>query len=63
MPGGFGGLTSFEAYDPAEDSWRELAPMPEPAHHMMVTGHSGKVFVFGGRAGLELAGYGVDIGL
>ena len=48
VPGGFGGLTSFEAYDPANDSWTELAPMPEPAHHLMVAGHSGKVFVFGG---------------
>ena len=53
VPGGFGGLTSFEAYDPVEDSWRELAPMPEPAHHMMVTGHSGKVFVFGGGPDLS----------
>ncbi len=53
VPGGFGGLTSFEAYDPAEDSWRELAPMPEPAHHMMVTGHGGKVFVFGGGPDLS----------
>ena len=48
VPGGFGGLTSFEAYDPAGDSWATLAPMPEPAHHMMATGHGGKVFVFGG---------------
>ena len=48
VPGGFGGLTSFEAYDAAEGSWTALAPMPEPAHHMMATGHDGKVFVFGG---------------
>ena len=48
VPGGFGGLTSFEAYDPASDNWTTLAPMPEPAHHMMATGHGGKVFVFGG---------------
>ena len=48
VPGGFGGLTDFAAYDPANDSWTVLAPMPEPAHHMMATGHDGKVFVFGG---------------
>ena len=48
VPGGFGGLTDFAAYDPANDSWTGLAPLPEPAHHMMVTGHGGKVFVFGG---------------
>ena len=53
VPGGFGGLTSFEAYDPSNDSWTELAPMPEPAHHMMVTGHGGKVFVFGGGPDLS----------
>ena len=53
VPGGFGGLTSFEAYDPANDSWTVLAPVPEPAHHMMVTGHSGKVFVFGGGPDLS----------
>ncbi len=48
VPGGFGGLTKFEAYDPANDTWTPLAPLPEPAHHMMATGHNGKVFVFGG---------------
>ncbi len=48
VPGGFGGLTDFEAYDPAADNWTSLAPMPEPAHHMMVTGHGGKVYVLGG---------------
>ena len=48
VPGGFGGLTNFAAYDPALDIWTVLAPMPEPAHHMMATGHDGKVFVFGG---------------
>lgn len=63
VPGGFGGLTSFEAYDPADDSWVELAPMPEPAHHMMVIAYHGKVYVFGGGARFELAGYGSDLGL
>ena len=53
VPGGFGGLTDFAAYDPANDSWTTLAPMPEPAHHMMVTGHSGKVYVFGGGPDLS----------
>ena len=53
VPGGFGGLTSFEAYDPASDSWTTLAQMPEPAHHMMVIGHDGKVYVFGGGPDLS----------
>ncbi len=53
VPGGFGGLTDFAAYDPENDSWTELAPLPEPAHHMMATGHNGKVFVFGGGPDLS----------
>ena len=52
VPGGFGGLTAFSAYDPARDSWTQLAPMPEPVHHMMVAGHEGRVFVFGGARSL-----------
>ena len=63
VPGGFGGLTSFEAYDPASDSWTELAPMPEPAHHMMVTGHDGKVYVFGGGPDLSWQATASDPGL
>lgn len=53
VPGGFGGLSSFESYDPASDSWTELSPMPEPAHHMMVTSYSEKVYVFGGGPDLS----------
>ncbi len=53
VPGGFGGLTDFAAYDPENDSWTELAPLPEPAHHMMVTAHKGRVFVFGGGPDLS----------
>ena len=53
VPGGFGGLTDFAAYDPENDSWTELAPLPEPAHHMMVTAHNGRVFVFGGGPDLS----------
>lgn len=53
VPGGFGGLTSFEAYDPAHDSWTALASMPEPAHHMMVTSYNGRVYVFGGGPDLS----------
>ena len=60
VPGGFGGLTKFEAYDPANDRWTALAPLPQPAHHMMATGHNGKVFVFGG-ARYGLAGDSIDL--
>src|SRR5258708_12808345 len=26
--------TSFEVYDPAADTWKELAPIPNPLHHV-----------------------------
>ena len=52
VPGGLangkGPVTTFDAYDPAVDRWRSLAPMPEPRHHLMLTTYHGKIYVFGG---------------
>ena len=59
VPGGFGpvrgGLangkgpvTTLDAYDPLNDRWTSLAPMPEPRHHQMVTVYKGRIYVFGG---------------
>ena len=48
VPGGFGATTTFAAYDPAGDSWRDLAPLPEGSHHLMATAHGDKIYVFGG---------------
>src|SRR5690349_7067716 len=37
VPGGFGGTDTLEVYDPAADSWKKRASMPEGRHHEMVT--------------------------
>jgi N-acetylneuraminic acid mutarotase len=48
LANGYGPVTSFDAYDPAMNSWKALAPMPEPRHHQMLAAYSGKLYVFGG---------------
>jgi N-acetylneuraminic acid mutarotase len=59
VPGGFGpvpgGLANgkgpvadMDAYDPAKDEWKSLAPMPEPRHHEMITVYQDRIYVFGG---------------
>ena len=48
IPGGFLGLRSLEAYDPATNEWTSLADMPQGRHHAMSAGYGGKVYVFGG---------------
>ena len=50
IPGGFGGETVFQAYDPAQDKWIDLAPLPTGRHHLMAAVFDGKVYVFGGAA-------------
>ncbi|HJW91089.1 MAG TPA: hypothetical protein VJ436_10660, partial [Anaerolineales bacterium] len=47
-PGGFGGESQFEAYDPRQDAWQALAQMPEPRQHLMAAAHSRRVYIFGG---------------
>jgi N-acetylneuraminic acid mutarotase len=48
VPGGFGGETVFEAYDPGTDSWASLAELPDGRHHLMAVAHAGLVFILGG---------------
>ena len=50
IPGGWGGESVFEAYDPADDSWESLADLPEGRHHFMIATHDGKIYLFGGSA-------------
>jgi N-acetylneuraminic acid mutarotase len=50
VPGGFGGETVFQAYDPGAELWIDLAPFPEGRHHLMAASADGKIFVFGGAA-------------
>jgi N-acetylneuraminic acid mutarotase len=37
-----------EAYDPASDSWRAVAPLPQPIHHPAAVALAGKIYVIGG---------------
>jgi len=53
VPGGFGGERVLEAYDPASDNWIELTRLPEGRHHLMAAGLGGRLFIFGGGAGLS----------
>jgi N-acetylneuraminic acid mutarotase len=48
VPGGLGGMRTFEVYDIAADTWRGLAPLPAGRHHLMVAAHAGRIFVFSG---------------
>lgn len=42
-----------EAYDPETDSWSQKQPMPTPRHHHVSAVVAGKLFIIGGRYGLE----------
>jgi N-acetylneuraminic acid mutarotase len=50
--GGFDGsgkaLDTVEIYNVYNDSWKEIAPLPEPLHHTIASSHNGKIFVVGG---------------
>ncbi|HET9907384.1 MAG TPA: kelch repeat-containing protein [Anaerolineales bacterium] len=52
VSGGFGGEQKLEAYDTTENTWRTLADLPEPRHHLMSASHNGKVYIFGGAASI-----------
>ncbi len=40
-----------EAYDPAEDAWVELEPMPTPRNHLGAAAHAGRIHAILGREG------------
>jgi N-acetylneuraminic acid mutarotase len=47
-------LDTFEAYDPATDTWRTLPPLPSPrARPGAAVGPDGKIYVAGGTVGAE----------
>lgn len=55
VPGGFSGpigTADLEAYDVAQDSWKQLSPMPEGRHHLMAAAHGGMLYIFGGSVSL-----------
>jgi len=48
VPGGFGGEVVFQVYDPAQDVWHDLAPLPAGRHHLMTAVFDNRVYIFGG---------------
>jgi N-acetylneuraminic acid mutarotase len=52
VPGGFGGEQTLEAYDTTTDTWKALADLPEPRHHLMSASYGGKVYIFGGASSI-----------
>jgi N-acetylneuraminic acid mutarotase len=45
---GWGPIANALVYDPAADSWKEIAPMPTPRGSAMAVTVGGKIFVIGG---------------
>lgn len=44
---------SFEVYDPAADSWKELAAIPKALHHISLASARGRIYMFGGYTALD----------
>jgi hypothetical protein len=53
IPGGFGGERRLEIYDPANDAWSRGSDLPAGRHHLMAAALDGRLYVFGGGAGLS----------
>lgn len=51
VPGGLGGEQAFQAYDPAANTWSDLARLPSARHHLMAAAWGGQVYAFGGAVG------------
>jgi N-acetylneuraminic acid mutarotase len=53
--GGIGGgttLSSVEQYDPLSDTWRFVAPLPQPLHHPAAASTGNAIYVIGGYGDL-----------
>lgn len=48
VPGGLGGETTFQAYNPSADQWLDLAPLPSGRHHLMAAASNGVIYAIGG---------------
>jgi hypothetical protein len=46
--GGFGDLTGFKRYSPAQDAWTELPALPDGRHHLAAFAAGGAVYAVGG---------------
>jgi len=49
--GGWNGLDTVEAFDPATNSWSTQTPMPTPRYGAAAAALNGKIYVLGGRNG------------
>ena len=61
-PGNFYLKDSWQ-YDPANDSWKAVAPMPEPRQAGAAVEVNGKIYVIGGRVGAAFISIASDISL
>lgn len=48
VPGGFGGESRLDRYNPMTDQWQALAPMPAGRHHLMALAYAGYLYILGG---------------
>ena len=48
VPGGFGGETRLDRYNPVAGQWQALADMPAGRHHLMATAYAGFLYILGG---------------
>jgi N-acetylneuraminic acid mutarotase len=51
VPGGYGGRSVLEIYDPQADAWSTAASLPEGRDHAAVTALDGILYVIGGNEG------------
>jgi N-acetylneuraminic acid mutarotase len=56
VAGGYGGLTAFEAYDVATDTWMVLADLPVGREHPSLAALRGEIYLTGG-SGVETWAY------
>ena len=50
IPGGWGGESVLESYDPVTGAWARLADLPNGRHHFMTTAYNNQLYLFGGSA-------------
>jgi hypothetical protein len=62
--GGFGDLTGLKRYDPAQDAWTVLPPLPDGRHHLAAFAAGGAVYAVGGYSNNQTSyqpGYRYDV--
>ena len=54
-------IATVEAYNPATNTWRSVASLPNPMHHVNVATARGRIFVVGALEGATFAATGVTL--